>query len=135
MQHLRAGPSAQPASFLGNQKMRISKRGSLGLSLLLAISAGSLLDPAFAADAGAARHLVQTLCQNCHGVDGVSVLPGAPNLSGQQKEYLIQQMRVYRSGSRQDAQMNVVAKGLSDAEIEHLADWYSSIKVTVDMPK
>ncbi|MBE0622364.1 MAG: cytochrome c [Burkholderiales bacterium] len=115
--------------------MRISKRGSFGLTLLLAISAGFMLEPAFAADAGATRHLVQTLCQNCHGMDGVSVLPGAPNLSGQQKEYLIQQLRAYRAGSRQDAQMNVVAKGLSDADIEHLADWYSSIKVSVEMPK
>jgi cytochrome c553 len=63
------------------------------------------------------------------------VVPGAANLSGQQQEYLIQQLRVYRAGTRQDPQMNVVAKSLSDRDIEELALWYSSIKVTVEKPK
>jgi cytochrome c553 len=31
--------------------------------------------------------------------------------------------------------MNVVAKTLTDADIENLAEWYSAIKVTVEMPK
>jgi cytochrome c553 len=84
---------------------------------------------------GTAPHLVQAVCQNCHGIDGVAVVPGAANLSGQQREYLIQQLRVYRSGTRQDPQMNVVAKSLSDRDIEELALWYSSIKVTVEKPK
>ncbi len=114
--------------------MRISKRGLLVLSLLLAASSGSLVEPALAGDAAATRAKAQALCQNCHGEYGVAVLPGAANLSGQQKEYLREQLRAYRSGSRRDAQMNVVAKTLTDADIENLAEWYSSIKVTVEMP-
>jgi len=29
----------------------------------------------------------------------------------------------------------VVAKTLTDADIENLSDWYSAIKVTVEMPR
>lgn len=96
---------------------------------------GSLLQPALAGDMAAGRAKVQILCQNCHGMDGVALIPGAANLSGQQREYIRAQLRAYRSGSRQEAQMNVVAKTLTDADIENLADWYSAIKVTVEMPK
>ncbi|MGZ5662263.1 MAG: c-type cytochrome, partial [Usitatibacter sp.] len=87
------------------------------------------------APAAAARAKVQALCQNCHGENGVAVLPGAANLSGQQKEYLTAQLRAYRSGSRRNDQMSIVAKTLTDADIENLAEWYSAIKVTVEMPK
>ena len=120
---------------LENWKMQRSKRASLALSLLLGAASGSLSAPALAGDAAAARAKVQTLCQNCHGENGVAVLPGAANLSGQQKEYLTAQLRAYRSGSRQNDQMSIIAKTLTDADIENLADWYSAIKVTVEMPK
>ncbi len=115
--------------------MRIFKQSLLAPSLLLAAASGLLVEPALAGDADATRAKVQTLCENCHGKDGVAVLPGAPNLGGQQREYLLQQLRAYRSGSRQNAQMSIVAKTLTDADIENLADWYSRIKVSVEMPK
>lgn len=115
--------------------MRLSKKRLLVMSLLLAALSGSLLGPALAGDVAAARAKVQALCQNCHGVDGVALIPGAANLSGQQREYLRAQLRAFRSGSRQEAQMSVVAKMLTDADIENLSDWYSAIKVSVEMPK
>ena len=31
--------------------------------------------------------------------------------------------------------MSVIAKSLSDDDIDQLADWYSSIKVTVETPQ
>lgn len=111
--------------------MRIPKRGALTAGLLL----GTLLQPVCAADALAGRAKARALCDNCHGEDGIAVMPGAANLSGQQKEYLREQLRAFRSGSRQNPQMSVVAKPLTDAEIENLADWYSSIRITVEKPK
>jgi len=115
--------------------MRKWKRGPLALCLLLGAASGSPVQPALAGDAAAARAKVRTLCQNCHGENGVAVLPGAANLSGQQKEYLVAQLRAFRSGSRQNDQMSIIAKTLTDADIENLAEWYSGIKVTVEMPK
>lgn len=107
----------------------------LPLPLLAAALSAALLAPARAGDLAAARARVQILCQNCHGMDGVALIPGAANLSGQQKEYLVAQLRAFRAGQRQEAQMSVVAKALTDADIENLASWYSAIKVTVEMPK
>lgn len=104
-------------------------------SLLLVALSGSLLAPAFAGDMAAGRKKAETLCQNCHGLDGVAVLPGAANLSGQQKEYLREQLRAFRSGSRQNPQMSVVAKMLTNTDIENLCEWYASIKVTIEAPK
>lgn len=110
--------------------MRMRKAARLALCVL---TAGCVFD---AAGAGAAPpSKVKTLCQNCHGVDGVAVMPGAANLSGQQKEYLQAQLHAFRSGQRQNPQMSVVAKTLSDADIDELADWYSGIKVSVEIPK
>ena len=94
----------------------------------------ALLPTAQALAGDAAPQLVRTNCQNCHGEDGVANLPGAANLSGQQKEYLIDQMRAFRSGKRQNAQMSIIAKPLTDDEIEKLCEWYSSIKITVEKP-
>lgn len=115
--------------------MRTSNTELLAVSLLLGTVFSTQVESGPAGDAAAIRAKVQTLCQNCHGEDGVAVLPGAANLSGQQKEYLVQQLRAYRSGSRQDPQMNIVAKALTDADIENLADWYSRIRIAVEMPK
>lgn len=112
--------------------MDASKTPRVALSLLLGGACLALASPALA-DAAPAK--VRTLCQNCHGENGVAVLPGAANLSGQQKEYLVAQLRAFRSGSRQNPQMSIVAKTLTDADIEVLADWYSAIKVTVEAPK
>ncbi len=112
--------------------MRNSK-AAVFVAWLLAAASGSLIGTARAGDA--APHLVQTLCQNCHGLDGVAVLPGAANLSGQQKEYLVEQLRAFRSGKRQNPQMSVIAKPLTDDDIENLALWYSSIKIRVETPK
>ncbi len=115
--------------------MHTSKRVLLALSLLLGAAPGSLVAPALAGDAAATRAKVRTLCANCHGENGVAVIPGAANLSGQQKEYLRAQLRAYRSGSRQNPQMSIVARNLTDGDIENFADWYSAIKVTVETPK
>jgi cytochrome c553 len=84
---------------------------------------------------GTAPRLVQVSCQNCHGEDGIAAVPGAANLAGQQKEYLVGQLRAFRSGRRQNPQMSVVAKTLTDEDIEELSDWYSSIRIRVERPK
>jgi cytochrome c553 len=110
--------------------MRIARN----LAAVTCLLAGALLQSASAGDALAGRAKAQALCANCHGEDGVAVLPGAANLSGQQKEYLREQLRAFRAGSRHNPQMSVVAKTLSDAQIEDLAEWYASIRITVEKP-
>jgi cytochrome c553 len=69
------------------------------------------------------------MCATCHGVNGISTLPDTPNLAGQPRIYLVEQLKQFRSGKRSHEVMNVVAKPLLDADIEALSDWYSSIAI------
>lgn len=115
--------------------MRIPKISVVALSLAAAASTAGLVEPALAADAAAGRAKARAACQTCHGENGQATLAGVPNLSGQQKEYLVEQLRAYRAGSRRNEQMSIIAKMLTDADIDDVAEWYASIKVTVEMPK
>lgn len=105
------------------------------LSLLMAALAcsASLFPAAQAADvkAGQAR---AAACAVCHGPQGLSMQPAVPHLAGQPEIYLIEQLKAYRSGKRANEVMGVIAKPLTDAEIENLAAWYSSITLRVEMP-
>jgi len=74
------------------------------------------------------------MCAACHGANGISVAPDAPNLAGQPAIYLNAQLKAYRGGKRTHEVMNVVAKPLSDVDIDTLSVWYSSIKIEVKTP-
>jgi cytochrome c553 len=71
----------------------------------------------------------------CHGLDGIARQPDAPNLAGESPIYVARQLEAFRSGERQHPQMSIIAQGLSDEDIADLAAWYSSIKITVEMPE
>ena len=71
------------------------------------------------------------MCATCHGPLGISQLPNAPHLAGQPAIYTIEQLKNYRSGKRANEVMAVMAKPLSDTDIDDLAAWYASIQVTV----
>ncbi|WP_407666818.1 c-type cytochrome [Microvirga roseola] len=86
-----------------------------------------------AADAQAGRQKI-TACQACHGLDGVSKNPEAPNLAGQIENYLVKSMMDYRTGERRHESMNIVAKDLSDQDIADIAAYYASIQVDVLPP-
>ena len=75
------------------------------------------------------------MCATCHGVSGLGTMPDTPNLAGQPRTYLAEQMKQFRSGKRSHEVMNVVARPLSDADISDLADWYSSIVVEARPPR
>lgn len=67
-------------------------------------------------------------CAGCHGGDGVSANPVWPNLAGQHDTYLIEALKAYRTGARQNAMMSATAKSLSDADIRSLASHYAAMK-------
>ena len=56
-------------------------------------------------------------------------MPAYPKLAGQNKAYLVSAIKAYRDGERKTgmaAVMAASAMGLTDADIEALADYYSS---------
>jgi cytochrome c553 len=55
-------------------------------------------------------------------------------LAGQPAIYIEEQLKQYRSGKRANEVMAVMAKPLTDKEIENLAAWYASIPIEVGKP-
>jgi len=85
-----------------------------------------LFNTAHAADVTAGRaKLVQ--CQACHGMDGIAKIPEAPNLAGQNEDYLVKALNDFKSGARQNDMMSLVVKPLPDADMANLAAFYHSL--------
>ena len=71
------------------------------------------------------------MCQACHGLDGLSKTPDAPNIAGQIEPYLVTQLQAFKSGLRKSDAMSVVAPSLSDKDIEDLAAYFAAIEINV----
>ena len=70
---------------------------------------------------------IATTCFICHGPNGKS--SGAvPSLAGQDKAYLAEAMRDYKSGKRESTVMQKYALGYSDSEYDDLAAFFAAIK-------
>ncbi|MGH6929779.1 MAG: c-type cytochrome [Dongiaceae bacterium] len=89
---------------------------------------------AHAADPAAGKNKAK-VCQICHGIDGVGKMPNVPNIAGESEIYLMKRLKAFRSGERQDPQMSIIAKPLTDEEIANLAAWYASIEFSVTVPE
>ena len=97
-------------------------------SLSLALGGVLLMGGAAVAGDIAAGKTKAASCAGCHGADGISANPLWPNLAGQKAPYLVKQLKAFRDGVRQDPMMSAMARPLSDADIENLAAYYSSLK-------
>ena len=97
------------------------------LATALCISA----TPVQAADVAAGQAKAAS-CAVCHGPMGLATAPNTPHLAGQPEPYLAEQLKNYRSGKRAHAVMAVIAKPLTDAEIDNLAAWYASIAIRLE---
>lgn len=71
------------------------------------------------------------MCQGCHGLDGLSKQPDAPNLAMQPEIYLARALAAYKTGERRHEQMKVAAEGLSDADIANVSAYYAAIEIEV----
>jgi cytochrome c553 len=73
--------------------------------------------------------LAEQVCSNCHGVTGVAVSPNFPNLAAQQPQYIVSQLKEFRSHNRADPAgfeyMWGISRKLTDAQIEGLAQYFS----------
>ena len=82
-------------------------------------------------DVKAGREKAADKCVTCHGLDGLSKVPEAPNLAGQPENYLLAQLTAFKAGQRQNEMMSIVIQDLSPADIEDLAAYYSAIEISV----
>jgi cytochrome c553 len=88
--------------------MRVAARAAFATAGLLAAAA-----PAGAADLPA--------CLACHGASGQSQLADVPSLGGQQPDYTITQLFLFREGMRVGPPMNDLAKPLGDDDLRAIA--------------
>lgn len=76
-----------------------------------------------------AEAIARQVCGNCHGTAGRSVSPNFPNLAGQVRDYLIEELMDFRARNRRDPAaidyMWGMAHGLTDVQILGLAEYFS----------
>ena len=65
-----------------------------------------------------------TMCTACHGDSGSSAFLSIPDLKWQNKDYMVNQLRHFRSEQRSDITMSKVAKLLSDEDIDAIAEYF-----------
>jgi len=66
------------------------------------------------------------VCSACHGPSGNSTNPEWPRLAGQSAVYIVEQLRLFRSGVRDNPVMKPLASTLSDQDIDDLAVYYEA---------
>lgn len=99
------------------------------------IAAGFTASTAFAADPAAGKKVAQGTCAVCHGLDGIAKNPDAPHLAAENVEYLMRQLKAFKSGERKHEQMSIIAQGMSEEQMADVAAWYSQIKIKAEMPQ
>ena len=69
------------------------------------------------------------MCSICHGIDGNSFIKIWPKISGQYKQYIINQLIEYKigvKGNRYDPIMFPIAKNLKKLNINNIASFYAN---------
>lgn len=89
---------------------------ALGLLFSPAVPAAEKLTPA---------SLLAASCAACHNTEGRSVA-GTPVLAGLTRQQLITALQEFRAGTRKATVMHRHAKGYTEQELEHLADYFSA---------
>ncbi len=100
------------------------KTRHLGLGAVLAVG---LISTGNAADVAAGKTLAGAVCGACHGVNGVSISPGLPNLAAQRASYIAKQLKAFASKKRKHPMMSPLAAKLSAAQIADVAAYYASL--------
>ncbi len=76
------------------------------------------------ADAGKAK---AATCAACHGADGIGASDSFPNLAGQHADYIVKQLKAFKSGDRNDPLMAPMAAALSEQDMADLAAHFSAL--------
>ena len=107
--------------------------------LKLALFNAVLAEPELTAELKNGKEKALTICSACHGLNGQAASAGnsvlIPNITAQQKNYLVARLKSYKSGEIKNPQMTVVAQMLSDKDIDDVSEWYSRIKITIADPE
>ncbi len=81
-----------------------------------------------AAPDSAAGKTMSSRCVGCHGAEGNSQSSNFPILAGQKPAYIVNQLRAFRAGTRENGMMQNMASNLSNEEMNNLAAYFASVK-------
>jgi len=100
---------------------------------LLSVLLMGFASTAFAqADAGKEALYVKSLaatCANCHGTNGKAVEGSSVvSIAGLDRDYMVAQMKAFKTGTRPATIMHQLSKGYSDVQIETLATYFAAQK-------
>jgi cytochrome c553 len=94
---------------------------------LAALASAQTLPPAFASPnlSPVGVRALAANCAPCHGTNGASAGGAIAGLAGMNKEYLVDQMKLFKEGKRVATVMQQLAKGYSAVEIEAIAGYFA----------
>jgi cytochrome c553 len=75
---------------------------------------------------GEARYTA--VCASCHGADGNSGAPANPKLAQQHPQYLVKQLKEFKSGKRPSPIMQAFAAQLSEQDMLNISHWLANQK-------
>ena len=105
--------------------------GSRAAILIVCAQAAVSVAP-LRAESGLAFDTLVAVCASCHGRDPDSpVVPSWGRIAGQNRDYLVYALKLYRAGGRRGANAGIMipyAAVLSDGEIERLAEHYAAMR-------
>jgi len=84
-----------------------------------------------AAGDAAAGEALAAPCAACHGQNGVALVPGSPNLAGQNERYLTTQLEMIKSGTRSAPLMAGQLNNLSSQDLANLAAYFAAMPSSV----
>ena len=91
-----------------------------------AAATAETLDAPFTQGKAADGATKSAVCASCHGPGGNSTNPEWPRLAGQSAVYIAEQLRLFRSGVRNNPVMKPLASTLSDQDIADLAAYFEA---------
>jgi cytochrome c553 len=67
-------------------------------------------------------------CASCHGATGAGIPVQYPRLAGQHQDYTVTELGLFKTGARKGAEMDAIAKRMSEDEMKAVADYVAGLK-------
>jgi len=100
---------------------------NLAIALTLLVGMVGTVNASGDAQAGKAKSVT---CMACHTADGNAVITIYPKLAGQHADYIVKQLKEFKSGARKNAIMAGMVAALSEQDMEDLAAYFASQQMT-----
>jgi cytochrome c553 len=71
-------------------------------------------------------------CGGCHGEDGNGAAPIFPKLARQHAAYIVKQLHDFKTQKRVEPTMNAMAESLTDQDMQDMAAFYTTQKLTYE---